>query len=332
MIISKTPLRASLFGGGTDFAGYYENSKYGYGTVLSTALDMYIYIIVNKRFDDHIMVRYSKNEFVDSVDEIEHNIIREALRITGITKGIEIMYSADIPVASSGIGLASSSAMAVGVLNALHAYKGEHVSADQLAREACEIEIERLKNPIGIQDQYAVACGGFRQYKFWNSGVVTREDVTINRDTIQKLRDSLLLYFTGMTRISSDILSEQKDNIEDKMQMLDEMVEMTNEAVDAVRSGNIDCIGKMLDEAWNKKKSLASKISNPDIDEMYEKALNAGAKGGKILGAGGGGFLLLFVEDAKKSAVKQAMKEYKKVEFEFEPEGSRILFVEDIRR
>lgn len=331
MIISKTPLRASFFGGGTDFAGYYENSKFGYGTVLSTALNMYIYIIVNKRFDNHIMVRYSKNEFVDSVDEIEHNIIREALKITGITKGIEIMYSADIPVASSGIGLASSSAMAVGVLNALHAYKGEHVSADQLAKEACEIEIDRLKNPIGVQDQYAVACGGFKQYKFWNSGIVTREDVTINRGTIQKLHNSLLLYFTGMTRISSDILSEQKDNIEDKMQMLDEMVEMTNDAVDAVRSGNIDCIGKMLDEAWNKKKSLASKISNSDIDEMYEKALNAGAKGGKILGAGGGGFLLLFVDADKKKMVEEAMKEYKKVEFNFEPEGSRILFVEDVR-
>ena len=170
MIISKTPLRMSFFGGGTDFADYYENSRYGYGAVISTALDMYVYIMVCKRFDDKIRVCYTVNEFVDSVDEIKHNIIREALKMLGIEKGVDIVYSADIPLSSAGIGLASSSALAVGVLNALHAYKGEHVSPEVLAREACEIEIERLKNPIGVQDQYAVAYGGFRKYKFHKNG------------------------------------------------------------------------------------------------------------------------------------------------------------------
>lgn len=165
MIISKTPLRVSFFGGGTDFKDYYENSSYGYGSVISTALNMYVYIMVCKRFDRKIRVCYTKNEFVDSVDEIEHNIIREALKIAGIEYGIDIVYSADIPLSSAGIGLASSSALAVGVLNALYAYKGECASPEKLAKMACEIEIGRLKNPIGIQDQYACAYGGFRIYK-----------------------------------------------------------------------------------------------------------------------------------------------------------------------
>lgn len=329
MIISKTPLRMSFFGGGTDFKGYYENSKYGYGNVISTALNMYVYIMVCKRFDDKIRVCYTKNEFVDSVDQIEHNIIREALKIVGIEKGIDIVYSADIPLSSAGVGLASSSSLAVGVLNALYAYVGKYASAELLAQKACEIEIDRLNNPIGIQDQYAVAYGGFRRYIFWNDGHVSANPIVCSKETIRDLQDNMLLYYTGLTRKSGEILSEQKDNIKDKTQILDAMNEMVSEAEQYLISGNIDAWGDMLRRGWDYKKQMASRITNPAIQEMYERAMKAGAKGGKILGAGGGGFLLLYVREKESQNIKEAMKEYQLVEFGFESEGSRIIFMED---
>lgn len=328
MIVSKTPLRCSFFGGGTDFAGYYENSKYGYGTVLSTALNMYVYIMVCKRFDSKIRVCYRIQEMVDSVEEIKHNIVREAMKITGITGGIDIVYSADIPMSTSGVGLASSSAFAVGVLNALFAYQGKHVSANDLAKLACEIEIERLGNPIGIQDQYAVANGGFHQYKFWPTGEVTHTIIPGGSSYLRELRRNLMLYYTGQTRISSNILSEQERNIRDKTPVLDKMVQMTENACTELGKGAIGRIGEMLDEAWQLKKQMASKISNPEIDRMYALAKENGALGGKILGAGGGGFMLLYVQPECQAKVKKAMQEYRQVEFDFEPEGSRIVFAE----
>lgn len=329
MIISKTPLRASFFGGGTDFADYYRNSKFGYGTALSTALNMYIYIVVNRRFDDNIRVCYTMNEFVQSVDQIQHNIIREALKIMGIEKGIDIVYSADLPLSAAGVGLASSSAMAVGVLNALYAYKGLHATPDELAKKACQIEIECLKNPIGVQDQYAVAHGGFKQYKFWNTGQVTASNVVCSLATRKKLKKSLMMFYTGITRVSSDILEEQKQNIGNKEEILDQMVEMAEEAYWYLGEGKVEKWGTMLDQAWILKQQMASKISNPVIGEMYQNAKAAGAVGGKILGAGGGGFLLLFVPEERQEAVKAALKGYKLVNFDFEPEGSRIIFMED---
>lgn len=331
MIISKTPLRASFFGGGTDFKDYYENSKQGYGTVLSTTLNMYVYIMVCKRFDDKIRVCYTKNEFVDKVDEIQHNIIREALKIVGIDHGIDVVYAADIPLSSAGIGLASSSALAVGVLNALYAYKGIYASPAELARKACEIEIERLDNPIGIQDQYAVSYGGFKQYKFWKNGEVSVIPIILNKGLLTDLTSNLMLYYTGITRISSDILAEQKEKIVDKTKILDKLAEMPDRAIRMLADGNLDGLGRMLDEAWNLKKQMASKISNKEIDKMYYLAKSAGALGGKILGAGGGGFLLLYVTDENKQSVTDAMKDYKLVDFNFENEGSRIIFMEDNR-
>lgn len=331
MIISKTPLRASFFGGGTDFKDYYENSSYGYGTVISTALNMYVYIMVCKRFDSKIRVCYTKNEFVDSVDQIQHNIIREALKIVGIENGIDIVYSADIPLSSAGVGLASSSALAVGVLNALYTYKGIYVSPEKLARMACEIEINRLGNPIGVQDQYACAYGGFRIYKFWAGGKVSATPVCVSRKTIEKLQNHLMLYYTGLMRVSSEILAEQKKNIADKNEILNQMVEMVDASVHALNSGDIDQWGRMLDEAWCRKKKLASKISNQEINAMYEKAKEAGATGGKILGAGAGGFLLLYVPDEHKMHVRNALHNYKEVSFVFENEGSKIIFMEENR-
>lgn len=331
MIISKTPLRASFFGGGTDFKDYYENSSYGYGSVISTALNMYVYIMVCKRFDNKIRVCYTKNEFVDSVDQIKHNIIREALKIVGIENGIDIVYSADIPLSSAGVGLASSSALAVGVLNALYTYKGEYASPEKLARMACEIEINRLGNPIGIQDQYACAYGGFRIYKFWADGEVSATPVSVPRENTKALQNNLMLYYTGLTRISSEILAEQKENIADKNQILNQMLEMVDDAEKVMGKGDLEQWGKMLDKTWHMKRSLASKISNSDIDFMYEKAKNAGAIGGKVLGAGGGGFLLLYVSDENKESVRKALSDYKEVDFEFENEGSRIIFMEENR-
>lgn len=328
MIISKTPLRASLFGGGTDFKAYFETSTLGYGSVLSAALDMHVYITVNKKFDDQIRVVYSGNELVDSVDEVKHNIIREALKLTGITKGIEVIYMADIPLSGAGIGLASSSALAVGALNALHAYKGEFVTPEILAKEACIIEIEKLGQRIGIQDQYAVANGGFKRYRFLNGGTVNVTPLISDEKSKELLYNNLMMFFTGNTRDSSKILSEQSDNIESKRKMLDELVLTVDRVYEEISKKNIDIVGTELKRTWEIKKSLSSGISNENIDKMYNLATTAGAIGGKILGAGGGGFLLLYVEDKNKAAVRKALETYREVPFKVDNEGSRIIFVD----
>lgn len=328
MVVSKTPLRASFFGGGTDFKDYFTHSSKGYGNVVSTALNMYVYIMVTKRFDDQIRVCYRIQEMADHVDKIQHNIIREAMKIAGIEKGVDIVYSADIPISTSGVGLASSSAMAVGVLNALFAYKGIQLSPRQLAEYACEIEIERLKNPIGIQDQYAVAFGGLKRYRFYPDGQVGVQTVICDPQLLILLKKRLMLFFTGMTRLASDVLKDQKQNIGDRMQILDQMADMVDESISALQAGELDEWGHMLDRAWGLKKAMSDKINNNCIDEMYQKGKDAGALGGKILGAGGGGFLLLYVPEEKQSRVREALKEYRQVEFDFEQEGSRIIFLE----
>lgn len=326
MIISKTPLRASFFGGGSDFQGYYKN---GYGSVLSTAINMYIYMTVNKKFDDLIRVSYSKTELVDSVDKVEHNIIREALKIAEIDKGIDIVYMGDVPLASAGIGLASSSALAVGVLNALFAYKGEHVSAEFLAKKACEIEINLLDNPIGKQDQYAVAYGGFSNYRFNMDESVFVNPLVCKKETRDQLNQNLMLFYTGITRVSSNILKEQKEKIIDTIPYIDKLVDLTEIAQGELIKNNLSMFGELLHEGWLIKKRLASGISNSSIDTYYEAARAAGALGGKILGAGGGGFLLLYVNEEKQNAVRQAMIGLREIPFEFEPQGSKIIYVSD---
>lgn len=328
MIISKTPLRASFFGGGSDFKAYYETSEIGYGSVLSAALDMHVYITVNKKFDDKIRIVYNGNELVDSVDEVKHNIIREALKIVGIEKGIEIIYMADIPLSTAGVGLASSSALAVGVLNALHTYKHEFVNYEQLAWEACHIEIDCLGQQIGIQDQFAVAHGGFNRYRFLNNGKVSVAPIILDNEVRKKMSNNILLFFTGKTRDSRKILSEQSDNIEKKRPMLDELVRTVDKVYDELLKGNIDIIGTELDRTWNIKKTLSSGISNEDIDNMYNTAKLGGAMGGKILGAGGGGFMLVYVKPENHEKVRIAMKEYKEVKFDIDSEGSRIIFAD----
>lgn len=328
MIISKTPLRMSFFGGGTDFRAYYENSRFGYGSVISTAVDMYVYVMVNQRFDDKIRVAYYGNELVDHVDELKHNIIRNALKTAGIEKGIDILYTSDISLSSVGVGLSSSSALAVGIMNALHAYKGEQVSSEQLAREACHIEIDCIGQRIGIQDQFAVAYGGFRVYRFSADGNVSAEPIVCKRKHIQRLKDNLMLFYTGQGRDSRKILSEQSETIGQKMARLDKLVEAVERSHKSLYQGEVDQWGTELDRTWEIKKTFAGGVSTPEIDRMYETAKSAGALGGKILGAGGGGFMLLYVPEEQQAAVAEALKGYRQVDFRFEPFGSRIIFAD----
>ena len=326
MIISRTPMRISFAGGGSDLAVYYKS---GYGSVVSTAIDKYIYITVNKKFDDLIRVSYSKAEMVKSVDEVEHNIIREALRMVGIEKGVEVVYMGDIPLGSAGIGLGSSSSLAVGVLNALYAYKGQHVSAEHLAQKACEIEINILGQPIGKQDQYAASYGGFNYIRFNKDENVFVDPIICERKTKEKLNKKLLLFYTGIERISSHILEEQQGNIDNNNKFLDEMVKLSDILRKSIINNGSNLVGKLLHQGWEFKKQLATKITNSVIDDYYGKALSAGAVGGKISGAGGGGFLLFYCEEKYQDKVRDALSDLKEIPFRFEPQGSKIIYVSD---
>ena len=328
MIISKTPLRASLFGGGTDFADYFENSSLGYGAVLSAALDMHVYITVNKRFDDKIRIVYSGNELVDNIKDVKHNIIREAMRFTNVVKGVEIIYMADIPMTGAGIGLASSSALTVGVLNALHALKREFVTAEQLAKEACHIEIDCIGQEIGIQDQYATAYGGINKFTFNKYGSVSVTPVLCKQETIKKLSSHLMLFFTGNGRDSRQIFREQNATRFEKMNMLDKLVQTVDKTYAYIYNDNLDELGHELARTWEIKKKFASGVTTPEIDNMYDKAIVAGALGGKILGAGGGGFLLLYVPLDRQKNVLTALKDYRNVSVNFDWYGSRIIFTD----
>jgi len=326
MIISRTPMRISFAGGGSDLAVYYSR---GFGSVVSTAIDKYIFITVNKKFDDLIRVSYSKTEMVESVDHIEHNIIREALKIVGIERGVDIVYMGDIPLGTAGVGLGSSSSLAVGVLNALYAYVGKHVSAERLAREACKIEIDILGNPIGKQDQYAASYGGLNHLQFNQDESVFVEPIICKRETKEKLNNKLLLFYTGIERISSNILKEQKQRIDDNYKYLDKSVKLSDMMRTYIIDNNFSAVGEILHEGWKYKKQFASSISNSQIDYYYEKAINAGAVGGKILGAGGGGFLLFYCEEEFHNDVRNALVDLKETPFRFEQQGAKIIYVSD---
>ena len=319
-------MRISFMGGGSDLKIYYQR---GYGSVISTAIDKYIYITVNKKFDDLIRVSYSKTEIVDRVEMLEHNIIREALKMTGIDRGVEIVYMGDIPLGSAGIGLGSSSSLAVGVLNALYAYQGKHVSAERLAREACQIEIDRLGHPMGKQDQYIAAYGGINFMRFNADESVFVDPVICHRRTKERLMQKLLLFYTGLERVSSEILAEQRDNIEANHGYIDSLVEMSLAVKAGLNRNEFDILGRMLDESWRLKRKLASKISNPILDDCYVRARQAGALGGKILGAGGGGFLLLYSDEVHHADIHEALADLKETPFRFEPQGSKIIYVSD---
>ncbi len=321
MVIIQTPLRISLFGGGTDFPAYYL--EHG-GCVLNTAIDKYIFVTIKNRFDDKLRIGYSQTEMVDSVEEIQHELIREALRHTGITHGVEITTMADIPTKGSGLG--SSSTVTVGALHAMYAYKRELVLTERLAQEACLIEREILRKPSGVQDQYIAAYGGFRFMEFTTDGEIIVRPVSLSQRTLRCLNDNLLIFFTGITRQNGRILEEQKTNISDRLAVLEQMKQIAYTACDELQGENVDAVGELLHESWQLKKQLASQISNPQIDKMYEIALQAGATGGKVSGAGGGGFLLLYVPRGRQEKVRDAMKGYQELPITLGQDGSKVIF------
>ncbi|MBD3314104.1 GHMP kinase [Candidatus Woesearchaeota archaeon] len=327
MIISRTPFRISFAGGGSDLRSYY---KTGYGAVLSTAINKFAYITANKRFTELIRVGYSQVEECSSVDEIKHNLVREAMKKSGITKGVDVSYVSDLLPAHEGSGLGSSSSITVGTLNALYAQTGKHTPAKKLAREACEIEIDILGAPIGKQDQYAAAYGGLNFIRFNADESVVVTPIIMKKSTKQELQNNLLAFHTGVNTRSEVCLTEQKEKTEKSVNIeaLDKMVALAEDLKDALRKGDITQFGEILHKNWLFKKSLASNISESRIDEWYEKAKNAGAIGGKILGSGGGGFLLFYVEPEKQDSVRQALG-LRELDFSFEPEGSKIIYVSD---
>jgi D-glycero-alpha-D-manno-heptose-7-phosphate kinase len=321
MIIVQAPLRVSLFGGGTDFPEYYKEDG---GCVLSTAIDKYIFVIIKKRFDSKLRIGYTKTEMVDDLSEINHELIREALRMTNITSGVEVTTMGDIP--SEGSGLGSSSTVTVGSLQAMYTLQGELVSADRLAREACEIEIDILGKPIGVQDQYIAAYGGLRFIEFPRNGLVRSQRLLLPKDLIRALNDELLLFFTGVTRSSAAILTEQKSNIQNRTQVLSSMKQIAQNARDELLKGNIDAIGDCLHESWHLKRQLATRISNGYLDDIYQVAREAGAVGGKITGAGGGGFILLFCPYQKHKDLRSALSKLQELPFKLEQDGSKVIF------
>lgn len=321
MIISKTPLRISLIGGGTDLKDFYKNNL---GHVISTAIDKYIYVIIKERFDDLIVLHYTENEIIDDVNKIKHELIREALVKVGITKGIEIITLADIP--SKGTGLGSSSTLTVGLLNALYTYKGIQVTQETLAREACEIEIDILNKPIGKQDQYIAAYGGLKKFAFLNDEKVEIKYFTLSSNERRILGSNLTLHFTNIIRDANSILEKQKSNIEVKNKELLLISNLVHDVELAIENKNFNEIGNVLKKNWEAKKLLTDNISNNVIDTMVDKAIRNGATGCKIAGAGGGGFLLSYVPREKQDIYRKAMKEYKELPFMIDPFGSRIIF------
>lgn len=324
MIISRTPFRISFAGGGTDLKDFYEKE---YGTVISTTIDKYMFITVNSlsRFYNHkIRVSYSKTELVKNVEEINHPVVRKALKLVGIDGGIEITSMADIP---SGTGLGSSSSFTVGLLNALYAFQGKSVSQERLAQEACKIEIELLREPIGKQDQYAAAYGNLNYIRFNSDDSVSVEPVITSMETKKEFSNNLMMFYTGLTRDAKSVLSKQKKDTKKKFEVLVKMRDLSIEIRQVLNEGkNLDEIGNILHREWILKRSLTSDVSNNLIDDYYEKALKAGALGGKLLGAGGGGFILLYVEPQNQEKVRKALSDLKELSFEFESHGSTIIY------
>jgi D-glycero-alpha-D-manno-heptose-7-phosphate kinase len=321
LIIVQTPFRISFFGGGTDFPSFFREEG---GCVLSSAIDKYIFLTIKERFDNKLRIGYTQTEMVDEIDQIHHELIREALRLTGIERGVEITTMGDIP--SEGSGLGSSSTVTVGALHAMYSYHGEIVTAEKLAREACTIEIDVLKKPIGVQDQYIAAYGGLRFFEFLTNGEVRSERVTISPEAHRALNNNFLLFFTGVSRSSSSILKEQTNNMKDRTGELREIKQMALQARYELEKGNIDALGSLIHQSWELKKRLAGSISNGPINEIYETARRAGAIGGKLTGAGGGGFLLLYVPYACQDHVRTALNGLQELPFRLEADGTKVIF------
>ena len=327
MVISQTPCRISFAGGGTDFEDFYKEYE---GFVVSTAINKYQYVIIKPRFDNKITVNYrSVAECVNSVDEITHNFIRECAKEVGLINGFDIITLSDVPTEGSGLG--SSSALIVGLLNAMKAFKGEKAEPEWLAKTACKIEIDILKQPIGKQDQYIAAFGGFKAFNF----IKDSDPIVIHLDPVdeqksemfRQIEDNLLLYYTKTIRNSFDILSEQKANIQKNKDELIALTDLAKHLYDnLITSNDPDIIGVSLNLGWTIKKKLSTNISNTEIENMWRKAMGAGCLGAKISGAGGGGFFLMYCRKESKSQLRKVLSDYIELPFKFEKDGSKIIF------
>lgn len=324
MIISRTPLRMSFVGGGSDLPAFYRRRP---GAVISTAIDKYVYVNVNRKFDDGIRIAYSRNEEVADVSQIEHRLVRASMELMELRGGVEITTIADIP--SRGTGLGSSSSFTVGLLNALNAFVGKHASAERLASESCEIEIVRCGEPIGKQDQYAAAYGGFNMIEFGSDERVIVSPIICRSETVAAIESACLMFYTGITRSASELLHRQSAEVascDRKYDVLGRMVDLAHALRDEIQANNVDAFGEILHENWMLKKSLTDGISSGVIDHWYDTARHAGAVGGKILGAGAGGFLMLFAPRERHDGICRALAELRNIPVRFEPLGSRIIF------
>lgn len=327
MIISKTPVRMSFSGGGSDLPSFYRKFK---GAVLSTTINKFIYVTLNKKFDDGIRVSYSKTEEVESLEDISHPIVKAGLKHLNIEGGIEITTIADVP--SKGTGLGSSSSFTVGLINVLNAFEGKYTDPEYLAKVACLIEIDQCGEPIGKQDQYAAAFGNFNLIEFNTDETVCVSPLILSESTLEILKKRLLLFYTGITRESSNILKVQSQEVgqdETKINNLKQMVDLTYSLRDELQNDNPDALGEILDVGWTLKKGLSQNISTPEIDQWYQIAKKSGAIGGKLLGAGAGGFLLFYAPEATHDALERALYGLRKVPFDFETMGSQILFLDN---
>jgi D-glycero-alpha-D-manno-heptose-7-phosphate kinase len=324
MIISRTPLRISFAGGGTDMPAFYR--RFG-GAVINTSISRYVYVTVNPKFDNRIRVSYSKTEDVSTVGEIAHSIVRTVLQRLQVRGGVEITSIADIP--SHGTGLGSSSAFCVGLLNVMHAYCGRHMDRHALADEACEVEIDILKEPIGKQDQYASALGGLNYMRFDSSGSVEVSPLTHMQPLLDEMQQSLILLYTGIGRSAASILHAQQTNVANggrRLEALRRILTLVEELRLEFEKGNVAALGEAMHEGWLLKRSLADGISSDEIDDWYRRARAAGAIGGKILGAGGGGFMLLFAPIDRHESIVRALPELRRVNLALERLGTTIVF------
>lgn len=320
MIITQTPLRIGILGGGTDLPDYYR--EHG-GRVLNTAIDKYVYVIVKERFDDEIYVNYSRKEIVSRVEDLEHELVREAMQLTGVRSGVEITTLADIPSAGSGLG--SSSAVTVGLLHALFVYRGYQVPAEELAESACRIEIERCRKPIGKQDQYIAALGGIRDIHLGPGDAVVAEEIGLSTADRRALQHQMMLFYTGITRSADIILAEQSANVAASLPQLDLLRDLAGFAVERLRCGDVDAIGPAVRESWEAKRKLASGISNDALDSVVTQALDAGASGVKLTGAGGGGFFLVVCPTERQRAVREALSGMRELPIKLDRFGSRVV-------
>jgi len=323
MIISRTPLRVSFCGGGTDIDNFSMSEPKG-GRVVSAALSRYVYVTINRRFDDRLRASYSTMEDVDSLDKIQHDLIREALRLTGIDSGIEITTIADIP--GQGTGLGSSSTVTVGLLNAMHAFQGREVSKEQLAEEACQIEIDTLGAPIGRQDQYAASFGGVNSIRFGENGVKV-EPIEVSEGLAKKFSENFTLVFTGLTRSASRVLSEESDDQFDKISRMREIRNHADEAASHIEQENLDSLGAILNKTWLSKREASSIVTNKQIDDLYNRAISSGAIGAKLLGAGNGGFLLVCGNRHLRGILQRDLGEsHRMFPLEIDFSGSKIIY------